>query len=155
MEGLDMEWHRDSRSDTVIVPGNTLPLHLPHYNGRSQPECFALFTCLWLVKRHMEPPSAGESRVRSGVPLGLFISTEEKSRISKRTPIHTLVRANRYQHPGIFKMRYLYLIKSNIDNYCLKICPETGQMVQNNHPTSMHLALHHLEIYSDSSQRKN
>lgn len=33
----------------------------------------ALFTCLWLVKCHTEPPSAGECHVRFGPPLGLFI----------------------------------------------------------------------------------
>lgn len=67
----------------------------------------------------MEPPSAGKSHVRSGVPLGPFIFTEEKTRIRKRTPVHTLAHANRHEHPNIFKMRYLYLIKFNIDD-CLK-----------------------------------
>lgn len=119
IEGLAAEWHQDSHSDTVIVLGNTLPCRLPPYNRRPQPECFALFTCLWLVKRHMEPPSAEESHVRSGMPLGPFIFTEVKTRISKRTPVNTLAHANRHEHPGIFKMRYLYLIKSNIDD-CLK-----------------------------------
>lgn len=65
----------------------------------------------------MEPPSAGECHVRSGVPLGPFIFTEEKTRISRRTPVHTLAHANLREHPSIFKMRYLYLIKSNIDDY--------------------------------------
>lgn len=70
----------------------------------------------------MEPPSAGESHVRSGVPLGPFIFTEVKTRISKRTPVNTLAHAHRHEHPSIFKMWYLYLIKSNIDD-CLKNPP--------------------------------
>lgn len=146
-----MEWHQDS--DTVIVPVNTLPLHLPHDNRPSQPECFALFTCLWLVKRHMEPPSAGEAHVRSGVPLGPFIFTEEKTRIRKRTPVHTLAYANHHEHTSILKLMYLRLIKSKIEDCCLGIHPETGQMVGNNHPMSALLALRYLQIDLDSSMQ--
>lgn len=53
----------------------------------------------------MEPPSAGESRGRSGVLLGLFIFTEEEARISKTTPVHSLAHANRHEHPSIFKKK--------------------------------------------------
>lgn len=67
------------------------------------------------------------------------------------TPVYTLAHANRHEHPSIFKIKYLYFIKSNIWRLFKKIHPETGQMVQNNHPISAHLAQCYLETHLEPS----
>lgn len=71
---LPREWYRDLRNALAGSWSFLAKSYLSDYNKSLQPQCLALFTCLWLVEPHMELPSAGKVACRiGGVPLGQFI----------------------------------------------------------------------------------